>query len=137
MKHPFWLLFVVFVLFLHLTAFVAPDTQAAVSAMPGQNVACKIIGKAQICASVSNKLPAQYTNVTVYGQLKVNGILQKGKKMTTVWNYKTTTSSCTGLTTATGLANCTRGISRATKGYNVPVNVTINGYTVTTSFTPR
>jgi hypothetical protein len=136
MKHPSWL-FLVAVLFFQTTTFTTPITQTeSLAAMPGQNLVCATSGKAQICASISNKLPAQYSNVTIYGQLKVNGIVQKGKTMSAVWHYKTTTPICSGLTASTGWASCTRFISRATKGYKVRVVVTINGYVVTTSFTP-
>lgn len=125
------------VLFFQTTAFTMPNVQATVSAMPGKNLVCKTIGVNQICASVSSALPARYTYVTIYGQLKVNGILQKGKAMKAVWHYKTSVPYCSGVTTSLGLASCTRYISGATKAYKVNVDVTIGGYTVTTSFTPQ
>ena len=105
--------------------------------MPGQNLVCQTSGKARICASVSNSFPAQYSNVTVYGSLTVNGVAQAGKAMVTAWHYKTTTSQCAGTTNSKGLASCTRSISRATKDYAVRVTITINGYSVATWFTPH
>jgi hypothetical protein len=130
-----WFLLAVFLLVQAIPSAPALG-QAATAALPGQNVVCKTSGKTQICASVSNKAPAQYTYVTVYGSLKVNGVMQKSKTMIAVGHYKTTTPSCQGLTSSTGVGSCKRGISRATKGYRVQVVVTINGYTVTTWFTP-
>jgi competence protein ComEC len=107
------------------------------AAMPGVNIRCTQLGDAQICASVSNGSPAQYSNVTVYGRLTRNGAGQPGQTMTATWHYKTTTSTCTGATGSDGLASCTRGISRATVGYQVNIDVDIAGYTAQTSFTPR
>lgn len=103
----------------------------------GQNVVCKTVGAAKVCASVSSQYPARYTNVTVYGTLKINGIAQVGKGMKAVWRYKTTTPTCSGITNANGVARCTRYIAGATSGYKVLITITINGYTVTTSFTPQ
>ena len=92
-------------------------------------------------AWVSNETPAQYSNVTVYGQLLCDGTGVTGAPMHTVWHYKTSTSSCDGVTDASGTAACTRDISRATKGYGVRVVVTITwqdqDYRTETSFTPQ
>jgi hypothetical protein len=57
--------------------------------------------------------------------------------MTTSWHYKTTTSSCSGVTGADGVAACSRGIGRATSGYRLNVDVVIDGYGATTWFTPQ
>lgn len=135
MKRLSWVLLAA-VLFFQSIPSVLPSAQAAAVILPGQNIVCKTTGKAQICASVSNKSPAQNTYVTIYGLLKINNVVQKGKLMKAVWHYKTTTPSCQGLTSSSGMASCKRYISRATKGYRVQVVVTINGYTVTTWFTP-
>jgi len=135
MKRLSWLLLAAVLLFQTVPAAALPGRTAG-AALPGQNVVCKTTGKAQICASVSNRAPAQYTYVTVYGRLRINGVDQVGKIMKTVWHYKTSTPSCQGAIPSSGLASCKRYISRATKGYRVQVVVTINGYTVTTWFTP-
>jgi hypothetical protein len=104
--------------------------------MPGQNVHCSVTGNVAVCASVSNAHPAQYSNVTVYGRLVIGGAPVQAQVMTSTWHYKSTTSYCSGVTDAAGLANCERFISRATVGYEVMIDVTLNGYSVTTSFTP-
>lgn len=105
--------------------------------MSGANVVCNQIGSTQICASVSSGSPSQYSTVTVYGRLLVNGVGQSGQTMSTTWHYKTTTSTCSGSTNASGMAQCSRSIGRATKGYRVNVDVEIGGHTVTTWFTPQ
>ncbi len=136
MKHFSWLVLAIG-LFVLAPAFVQPSgASAAVLAMPGQNIVCKTSGTTQICASVSSASPKQYSYVTIYGRLTVSGVGQNAKSMTIAWHYKTVTSSCSGKTNTSGLANCARYISSATKGYKVNVVVTINGRNVTTSFTP-
>ena len=115
--------------------FVSSDVTTA--SMPGQNLVCKTSGTARICASVSNSTPLQYSYVTVYGRLTVNGVRKNGKTMITTWHYKTSTPQCQGITASNGLANCKRYISGATKGYRVNIVVKINGYSVTTWFTPH
>ena len=105
--------------------------------MPGVNQVCSQIGNAQMCGSVSSVTPAQYTDVTVYGRLLVNGEGQAGQTMTAAWHYKSTTSTCNGITDGDGLAECIRSIGRASQGYQVNVDVEIDGYTVTTWFTPQ
>ncbi len=140
-------LLVMAVLLFQLIEVAAPNSPALAQppatnpparlAIPGQNVACRTIGTVRICASVSNATPARYTNVTVYGTLTVNGVPQVGKSMRAIWKFKTTTSTCFGLTNTSGLARCTRNISSATRGYRVYVNVNIGGYSTNTWFTPR
>ena len=113
------------------------DDEPIPEPMPGQNEQCNTIGDVLICASVSNASPQQYTDVTVYGRLLKNGVPQSGKPMSTVWNYKSTTPTCNdGVTNTEGISSCTRGISRATIGYTVNIDVSIDSYSVTTSFTP-
>jgi beta-lactamase superfamily II metal-dependent hydrolase len=105
--------------------------------MPGENVQCNISGQVEICASVSNASPPRYSYVTVYGRLLINGTPQSGKPMSTSWFYKTTTSYCNdGITGLDGLASCQRYIGGASAGYQVNISVSIDGYSVTTSFTP-
>ena len=92
-------------------------------------------------ASVSNANPAQYSDVTVTGRLKCSGISPQGAKMHTVWHYKSTDSTCDGVADASGEASCTRGISRATVGYKVVIDVAFSlagkTYSTNTSFTPQ
>ena len=57
--------------------------------------------------------------------------------MSATWHYKTTTSSCDGTTNLGGLASCSQSIGQATIGYQVNVDVSINGYVATTWFTPQ
>lgn len=104
--------------------------------MPGENMKCNTIGNAEICASVSNASPKQYSSVTVYGRLTVNGSGQQNKTMNTTWHYKTTTSYCDGPTGSDGLGSCQRSIGGASIGYQVNIDVSIDGYQTTTSFTP-
>lgn len=98
---------------------------------------CLKDGKIKVCAWVSIGKPSQHSNVTVYGSFARKGIGQSGKRMTTAWHYRTTTSQCGGITDAQGLALCSRNIGSATKGYRVNIDVTIKGRTVTTWFTPK
>lgn len=106
--------------------------------IPGENIRCHTDGQVELCASVSNANPPRFSSVTVYGRLVVNNQPQVGKSMLTTWYYKTTTSYCdTGITGLGGLASCDRLIGGATTGYQVDIDVMIEGYSVTTSFTPR
>jgi hypothetical protein len=104
--------------------------------MPGVNLRCNIQGAVEICASVSIASPKQYSNVTVYGRLTKNGWPESGKQMNTTWNYKNSTPNCIGNTNQNGVAECNRDISKATEGFQVTIDVLIDGYSVTTSFTP-
>lgn len=119
------------------TATFTPTPTPTVALPSGDNVRCNQIGVAQICAWVSNGSPSQYSKVWVYGRLLFNGVGQGGQTMNTDWYYTSTTSHCSGVTNSQGRASCSRGISRATKGYRVNVDVMIGGYYVTTWFTPR
>jgi hypothetical protein len=114
-----------------------PHSTSTPSAFTGQHVVCHQNGSAQICASVSNGSPSQYTDVTVNGRLLISGAGQGGLTMDTTWHYKTTTSYCSATTNTNGVASCTRYISGATIGYQVNIDVTIDGYTATTWFTPQ
>jgi competence protein ComEC len=106
-------------------------------AMPSENVQCNTYGNAEICASVSDPNPSQYSYVTVYGRSVINGSAQGGRPMYTTWHYKTTTPTCSGnVTHSGGVASCERYISDADVGYQVNINVTIDGFSVKTAFTP-
>ena len=91
-------------------------------------------------ARISDAHPHHNERVTVTGTLR--GTKVAGATMTATWHYKTTTSTCTGLTNTKGVASCTRDISRATSGRAVAVTIrfTRAGATLAstaTSFTPR
>jgi hypothetical protein len=92
-------------------------------------------------ASVSNPNPTDNSTVTVSGTFKNNGQPVAEVVMNTAWFYKTTTSTCSGVTDATGVASCSRDISRATVGYTVDIEVTFMWnnqlYKTSTSFTPQ
>jgi len=105
--------------------------------MPGKNVVCEEIGNLQICGSVSSATPSQYSLVTVYGRYLVDGAGQSGHAMDATWHYRTVTRDCSGVTGPDGIAECSRGIGGASKGYQLDVDVEINWYTVTTWFTPE
>jgi len=105
--------------------------------MPGENEQCTNYGSVEICASVSDTSPERYSYVTVYGRLLNNDQPQSVLQMFTVWHYKSSTPACDlGITGADGLASCERYISGASAGYTVNIDVTIDGYSVQTSFTP-
>jgi hypothetical protein len=57
--------------------------------------------------------------------------------MSSTWHYKTTISYCYGVTDSSGIAYCARGISQATHGYRVNIDVNIAGYVATTWFTTQ
>lgn len=103
----------------------------------GVNVVCRDSGAAQICGWVSNGSPGQNSSETVYGRLLINNIRQTGQTMDTTWHFKSTNSSCSGTTDIYGIASCSRSIGMATIGYQVNVDVSIGGYSVTTWFTPK
>ncbi len=94
-------------------------------------------------ATVSNATPHHNARVTVTGTLKNGKKPVAGATMRMTWFYKSTTSSCTGVTNSNGVASCTRDISRATYGYKVVLSVKFTNAkgtvlaTTSTSFTPR
>jgi hypothetical protein len=92
-------------------------------------------------ASISDTSPAQYSDVSAYATAKDQlGHAIAGVKVTFTWHYKTTTPSETHATGSSGMATCTRDISRASKKYRVVITMTatFGGVTKTTStgFTP-
>jgi phosphatidylserine/phosphatidylglycerophosphate/cardiolipin synthase-like enzyme len=103
----------------------------------GDNVVCQETGQTQLCAWVSNGTPPRFSTVTVYGRLLVGGSGQAGQVMETTWHYLTTTSYCDGLTGSDGVAHCSRSIGGATAGFQVNIEVEIEGQTVTTWFVPE
>jgi hypothetical protein len=98
-------------------------------------------GSDGVHVSVSNRLPAQDSPVTVSARLAVDGQPIANVPMTATWHYKTSTPSCSGMTDANGVASCTRYIGGASFLRRVLINVSFiwNGhlYTGETSFWPR
>jgi endonuclease YncB( thermonuclease family) len=109
--------------------------------LPAPTATAPVVQGVQVTAWVSTPSPPQRSSVTVYGQLTVDGRGVAGVPMTTTWHYRTTTSSCEGVTGADGVASCTQSIGSATIGYPVVVDVvfTYQGrtYSAQTRFTPR
>jgi hypothetical protein len=124
--------------FLPLIVKAAATPTLAPTATPvTSNLQCQTYGPTQICAMVLNGYPPQNSTETVYGRLIISGVPQAGQIMSTTWHYQTATSSCGGTTDVGGLAWCSQFIGQATSGYQVNVDVSINGYSATTWFTPR
>jgi len=105
--------------------------------MRDETVVCEEIGNVQICGSVSNATPSQYSTVTVYGRYLVDGVGQAGQTMGATGDYETVTRDCSSVTGTDGIAECNRGIAGASKGYQVDVDVEINAYEVTTWLMPE
>jgi len=95
----------------------------------------------EVQACVSNAAPAQNTEVAVYGRLVVAGKAISGITMNTTWNYKSTTSSCSGNSGGDGVAGCTLKIGGATRGFKVIIDVKFNyngkNYNGSTNFTTQ
>lgn len=112
-------------------------TSSGALPMPGANMRCAQRDSVEMCASISHATPAQNTDVTVYGRLRLAGVPQSGQPMQTTWHFKSVTQVCNdSVTGADGVASCLRQIGRATVGYEVVVDVHIAGYTTQTSFIP-
>ena len=94
-----------------------------------------------VTAWVSNPTPPQYSTVTVYGKITLGVVGIANVPMHAVWNYKTTTPTCDGVSGADGVASCGRYIGAATKGYRVDIDVqfTYEGqqYSAIIGFTPQ
>lgn len=91
---------------------------------------------------MSDPQPCRYSSVTVSVTARdAQSAPVSGASVSSAWHYKSTTSHESGTTGADGTAHLTRGISSATAGYTVHVQVTAtkDGHTATasTSFTPR
>jgi competence protein ComEC len=115
-----------------------PIVAAPPAPMPGHNVRCTQSGNAQMCASVSAPAPSQYSSVSVYGRLLINGAAEAGLPMNSTWKYKSSTPTCnSGVSGADGVASCSRQIGAATLGYTVTITASIGGYTASTSFAPQ
>ncbi len=99
----------------------------------------------QYCAAaeVSDPAPPPSGIETVTGRLMKDGQPVQGAAMSTIWHYKTTSSSCdSGVTGADGYATCGKSIGHPSNGYTVKIDVTfsVNGAVVArtqTEFTPQ
>lgn len=104
--------------------------------LPGENLRCNTVGNAQICATISDMTPDKYSWLTVRGRLLIDGVPQENIQMFSTWHFKSTTSHCNdGLTNSDGIAYCQYYISGASSGFQVNIDVSIAGYSVTTWFT--
>lgn len=105
------------------------------------NKVCEQNGPVVICAWVSNGSPTRRTEVTVFGEFRVNGIGEQGLTMRTRWHYASIISTCEGVTDAAGLAACTRNIGGATVGRQVDIEVSMvyqgSNHTAITFFVPQ
>jgi hypothetical protein len=62
---------------------------------------------------------------------------QTNLPMDTTWHYKSTTSNCSGTTGPDGVAQCSRTIGQASRGYQVNIDVSIGDYLAITWFVPQ
>lgn len=75
--------------------------------------------------------------MTVYGRLLDDGVGVPIQHMLSSWHFSDRVSECdSGFTSTDGVAFCSRGIGNADIDFEVEIDVTLGGYTVTTSFTP-
>ncbi|WP_026370031.1 hypothetical protein [Kallotenue papyrolyticum] len=89
-------------------------------------------------AWVTNPTPPQNSDQTVCARLITGGQPRAGVRVTIDVQYKSTTSTYSGVTNDQGVASITFGIGRATVGYTVDVVVRFDtGQTARTSFTPQ
>jgi hypothetical protein len=119
------------------TATSRPTPTATAAPISEENKNCAYYDNVEICASVSDGNPSQYTRVNVYARIRILGAGQPNLPMTATWQYKTVTRTCSGTTNWQGIAACDRYISGATAGYTVYIDVDIQGYQVQTWFTPH
>ncbi len=109
----------------------------------GDNINCEAFGEneIEICAAVSNSSPEPFSDVYVYARLLTNSghpFPTNSKKIaSSYWHFKEGTEICDmGFIDAGGFSFCKLNIGNSTIDYTVNIDVTIYGYTVTTSFTP-
>lgn len=133
-----------FPLFIVLTFLfgLVPAWPASAAPLPYRAIGAPLAAYSAV-ATVSNAAPHHNARVTVTSTLKNGTKPVAGATMRVTWYYKSTTSSCTGVTNSKGVAQCTRDISRATYGYTVRLSVKFTNAkgtalgTASTSFTPR
>lgn len=104
--------------------------------LTGENLQCNKIGNTEICATISEMTPNKNSSLTVRGRLLIDGKPQANIQMLTTWRFKTVTNYCnTGITNNDGIAYCQDSIGGASSGYQVNIDVSIGGHSITTWFT--
>lgn len=94
---------------------------------------------AQAC--VSDPAPRQYSSVTLYTRLIVDGRVVPGVRMDASWDFKYLGTTCKGLVDATKeVISCTIDLKNATRNYTVMVQVKLTTsegkvYSTTSGFT--
>lgn len=122
---------------------MAPPGPGSTTTLPPTTTTTVVGTKvAKLTASVSNSSPLQYSDVTAYAKVTDSaGRVVRGASVSFTWNYKTVAHTMSATTNSSGVASVTRGISGATKGYRVVINVKASGgggsASTSTSFTPR
>jgi hypothetical protein len=96
----------------------------------------------EVSCWVSDPAPSRNTTVTVYGEVVIgfSGARIRDIPMEAEWHFETGTRYCCATSGTDGVASCSQGISGATLGYTVSIDVTMHywGYRrCTTSFTPQ
>lgn len=115
----------------------ATPTTPVPADMPGYNATCRSYGATKICASVSDPSPVDYDVVTAYGMLLIDGAPQAGRLANILWHFRSRAAYCLDNTDAGGLAQCSKSVGTANRGYTVTVDVGILGYSVSTWFVPH
>lgn len=125
-------------------SFITPTavpTSTPIPVVAADGCLPQIIGRQTVAqACVSNPTPRQYSSITLYARLIVNGQVVPGVRMDAGWDFKYLDTTCRGLADSSkGVTSCTIDIKNATKDYTVMIDVklTSNGnvYNTTTSFT--
>lgn len=123
------------------TPTAAPSPTPAPTPTPTPTAPPALQGPLSVTAVVSDDTPCRYTTVTITVTVRdANGAAVGGAAVESQWRYRTTTSSEAGTTNASGVAQLSRGISSASAGYRVDVDITATkdgvAGTSMTSFTP-
>lgn len=118
------------------TIYLPLVLKGGIAPLPGENLQCNKVGNAEICATISDMIPNKNSSLTVSGRLLIDGKPQAGVQMLTTWHFKTVTNPCNnGITNNDGIAYCQYSIGGAASGYQVNIDVSISGHSVTTWFT--
>jgi len=105
-------------------AYAPADTLHALTYTGFKYVSVPTQRAASVRCWVSDATPAQYDYVTAYAKvLDPYGKPIQGATVRFVWHYKATTPSETWRSGSSGVAECERWISRASKGYKVVINI--------------
>lgn len=126
-----------------LTSFAfEPISATPTQEPPSSTQPAPTAGPLSLSAIPSTGSPCQYSTVTIVVEVRdANDASVAGADVSSSWHYKTTVSNESGTTDTSGKVLLSRGISRATAGYTVIVDIvaSVNGITgsTSTSFTPR